>query len=575
VETRRGVPQYTLDHYELEFADRHLLHGVVERWARAKPESVAILDASTGRSLTWGQLDRDTAALALSLQELGLKKGDFLATALPLTIEHIILAYGCFRIGVIVACLDLRLKEPEIVRSLATIRARAFACLARTPVGEPNGLGGAVRTQCPFVEHLIELGPEGAITPGAVSMDKVTAAGATLRSAPVGGGEGSRDDASFSRASTAVSENDGALVVFTTGSTGYPKPALLSHRNITCQNMCLAGALGLTEASRMLVNLPPSHVGGQTELLMTPLFAGGVAVILPAFDPTSTLRAISAHRVTVLGQIPAMFNLEWRMPDYERYDLSSLELVVYGGQQVPRQFLEKLSVMAPRFCTGLGLTESAGFCTYTAPGASVDEVMASLGHDMPVYPMEIRAPMQPDGTAGEELSRGEIGQVCFRGPQTFLGYVNDLQATARTISRDGYLYTGDLGFADEEGLHFSGRGRWVIKPKGYQVFPGEVEDHFCALSDHVAAAGVVGVEHAVHSEAIVAFIELRPGATLTVAELERHALGIASYMRPAHYVILAAGCLPLNRVAKTDYVALSGLAGTEIDRLRAAGLWDT
>ena len=124
-----------------------------------------------------------------------------------------------------------------------------------------------------------------------------------------------------------VTEDDGALVIFTTGSTGSPKPALLSHRNITVQNMCMCGAFfGGDRGSRTLVNLPASHVGGQTEALMSTFFGGGTAVLLEVFDAGRSLRAIAQHRVEILGQIPAMFNLEWMLKDYDRHDLSSLQI---------------------------------------------------------------------------------------------------------------------------------------------------------------------------------------------------------------------------------------------------------
>ena len=167
---------------------------------------------------------------------------------------------------------------------------------------------------------------------------------------------------------TEIAEDDGALVIFTTGSTGSPKPALLSHRNITVQNMCLCGAFfGGDRGTRTLVNLPPSHVGGQTEAMMSTFFGGGTAVLLEVFDAGRSLRAIAQHRVEILGQIPAMFNLEWRTADFARRHLASLQTAVYGGQAVPRAFLERMLQMAPRIATGLGLTESSGFCTYTRP----------------------------------------------------------------------------------------------------------------------------------------------------------------------------------------------------------------
>jgi acyl-CoA synthetase (AMP-forming)/AMP-acid ligase II len=230
--------------------------------------------------------------------------------------------------------------------------------------------------------------------------------------------------------------------------------------------------------------------------------------------------------------------------------------------------------MAPKIGTGLGLTECAGFCTYTALEATVDEIAASIGHDMPVYPMSIRQPISEDGSAGEELPEGAIGHICFRGPQTFLGYVNDPEATAKAISRDGFLYTGDMGLKDAQGLHFAGRAKWVIKPAGYQVFPGDVENHLCALAEKVASSGAVGVEHKVFSEAIVAFVEKRPGVELTVKELKQHARGMASYMRPLHYVLVEAGQMPLNRAAKIDYVRLEQMAKEEVEKLRAVRRWD-
>ncbi|MGB9611247.1 MAG: AMP-binding enzyme, partial [Bryobacteraceae bacterium] len=160
-------------------------------------------------------------------------------------------------------------------------------------------------------------------------------------------------------------------------------------------------------------------------------------------------------------------------------------------------------------------------------------------------------------------------------PQTFAGYVNDEDATRRTISTDGWLYTGDMGFVDARGLHFNGRAKWVIKPAGYQVFPGDVEEHIAALSDKVAACGVVGVPHPIWVEAIVAFVEKKPGVELTEAELRRHARALTSYKRPLHYVILEPGQMPLNRVAKVDTLRLKELAEAEVERLKQRGRWAT
>ena len=230
-----------------------------------------------------------------------------------------------------------------------------------------------------------------------------------------------------------VNENDAALIIFTTGSTGSPKPALLSHRNITCQNMCISQAFfGGDSGTKTLVNLPPSHVGCQTELLMGTFFGGGTAVILGSFDPVRSLRAIQDYKVDIVGQIPAMFEFEWRVKAYEKFDLSSLKFVAYGGQQVSEAFVARMSTMAPWVGTGLGLTEAAGFCTYQLqPRATANECAVSLGSDMPVYRASIRREMRVDGFAGEELPAGETGHICFRGPQTF----SDTSTTPRLQPR--------------------------------------------------------------------------------------------------------------------------------------------
>ena len=381
--------------------------------------------------------------------------------------------------------------------------------------------------------------------------------------------------AEYEKATAQLSPEDGALVIFTTGSTGSPKPALLSHRNISCQAMCLSQSLlhGSENELVTLVNLPPSHVGCQTELLMSTFFDGGCAVLVSIFDPLRSMRAIADYKVTTIGQIPAMFQFEWRLKDYEMFDLSSLEFAAYGGRQVSPGFIARMAQMAPGVGTGLGLTETAGFCTYIRTASvHADECAATLGVAMPVYPMTIRAAMRTDGAAGTELPDGELGQVCFRGPQTFLGYIDDAVATAATLSTDGYLYTGDMGTRDESGLHLAGRTKLIIKPSGYQVFPGDVKDHFCAL-EGVALCAAIGAPHPVVSEAIVAFIETQPGYQLQVSQLERHARGLAAYMRPRHYVLLDAGQMPLNRVAKADYMMLRERAHQEVELLKAQGRW--
>jgi acyl-CoA synthetase (AMP-forming)/AMP-acid ligase II len=462
--------------------------------------------------------------------------------------------------------LDLRLSAAEVFRSFEVIKPRAFFGLGVKGPLDLRPLWAGLCERCPWVEIRVAVDSaepvEGAAAYGAIHYYAWRAV---------------MTCASISSAGDDVGEDDGALVIFTTGSTGSPKPALLSHRNITVQNMCMCGAFfGGDSGTRTLVNLPASHVGGQTEALMSTFFGGGTAVLLEVFDAGRSLRAIAQHRVQILGQIPAMFNLEWMLKDYGRHNFSSLRFAAYGGAAVSRPFVERLAAMAPVVGTGLGLTECAGFCTYVQANASDHEmIVAGLGQDMPVYPCTIRRPMRADGYAGNKLPSGEIGHICFSGPQTFLGYVDDPDATAKTISRDGFLYTGDLGYMDGAGLHLTGREKWVIKSLGYQIFPGDVEAHISTLAAQVANCVVVGVAHEVVSEAVVALVEKKPGVELGLKELDRHARTLPAYMRPRHWIVLESGALPLNRVAKPDYLRAQEMACREIAHLRARGEWDS
>jgi acyl-CoA synthetase (AMP-forming)/AMP-acid ligase II len=549
------IPQLTLDDYRS--LSSRLIHSAVDRWASERPHEPAVLNATHGTSLTWAQLSRGSALLAGGLQRRGFRKGDVLAATLPLSNEHILLEYACFRLGVIHAPLDLRLQPAEALRCLALISPKGYAFPGKIGPADFGQLGEAARRSCPSIESLFQFAPPEERIGGAAGFEELISA------AEAGG---------VSATPTAVSEGDGAQVIFTTGSTGSPKPALLSHGSITCQNLCLAAGFRFA-GGRVLCNLPASHVGGQSELLLTTLFSGATAVTLEIFDPVKSLDAVERYGVTLIGQIPAMFQMEWRTAGYGKREFGSLRDAVYGGQSAPRAFLDRMLEMAPNIGTGLGLTEASGFCTYTELTGDAGAVEGTVGWSMPAYRLAVRAPMSDGGRSGAELPAGEIGHVCFQGPQNFLGYLGDPAATSAALSTDGWLYTGDMGSVSERGLRLAGRAKWLLKVAGYQVFPGDIETHLAALPE-VANAGVVGQPHALWGDGMIAFVEPRPGAALSEVELRRHARSLTSYMRPLHYVLVAPGEMPLNRAAKVDVVRLQALAKEEVQRLRERGKWD-
>lgn len=542
----------------------------VDRWAKEKSDEIAIIDYPSGEHVTWKDFATKSKAFAAKLLSMGIQEGDVVATSLALLKEHIYLMYACYRIGAIVAPLDLRLKQGEVDRCFAKMKPKAYFFLGKTPVADFRPMVAEImkkyRGTCKYwiqFQQEPELVMDGAqgILEFAADIKKIYIKALITRK--------------VSRAQKKVHTRDPCLIIFTTGSTGYPKPALLCHEGILVQNVGLMVGFGLRDGDRMLVNLPPSHVGCVTEQLATTIYGGGTSVILPIFNPEQSLDAVQKHDVTILGQIPALFAMEWRLPNYDEYDLSTLRFALYGGQAVTRAFLEQLSTMAPQFGTGLGLTETSGFCSYTPLDGTVDDILASVGYDSPLCPVSIREVMQPSGKSGEEKPEGEVGEICYSGPQLFLGYLNDEENTKKTLSTDGILYTGDLGFVDEKGLHFAGRSKLVIKPKGYQVFPTEVEDFIqTQLKAKIASVAVVGVEHEVFTEAIMAFVEQKKGEKVTPAEVLAACKEMAAYKRPSHVVVKDEGEIPLNRVAKTDYMVLKDEAEQIVEDLRAKGGWD-
>ncbi len=553
------------------------VNDYIDHWARRSPGALAMIQHEDGRSFSYAKFASLVDFFALRLLDLGLQPGDILATQLVLVPEHLMLMYAGFKIGVIVAPLDVRLKDEEVVRDIAKIGAKAFFFLGQTPVRDFRTVGARVREACPTVKHLVQFTPDpqpGDLVAGAVSitalMDKKRLLWLKIRDL-VGGGL----KAAYAR----VHKRTPALIIFTTGTTGAPKPALLCHENIVVQNQILSRAMTLDGPLRILVNLPPSHVGCITECFMTTMFLGGTAVLLRIFDVAASLAAIEKHKIRALGQIPTQYRMMWAHPDYARYDLSSLELAVYAGSTVDVEFLKRLAQMAPRIATGLGMTENAGFATLTPPGIGFAEMAGQVGQAFPeLAPVTVRRPMNPDGTAGEEVPDGEIGEICYHPPIVFLGYYGQPEATARTVSREGLLYTGDLGMFKDLGtyraLYLAGRRKFMIKQKGYNVFPGEVEDHIAGMAG-VEMVEVIGMPHKIFDEGVFAYVRPQAGTALTAAEVREHCRAMAAYKRPQHVEIWPPGQdFPLTRSTKVDKLALQHQAAGVIADLRAAGGWD-
>lgn len=555
------------------------LNDYISHWAKIRPDQTAMIQHEDGKTVSYKEFNRLIDFFALKLLDMGIRKGDRVASMLVLVPEHMMLMHACFKIGAIFCPLDLRLKEEEVVRDISKIRPRAFFFLGKTPVRDFRDVGKAVKDKCPYVEHLIQFTPNpgpGELLEGAVAitsmMDKKRIVLLVLKNAITG---------RLKKVYREIETRTPALIIYTTGTTGDPKPAVLCHENIIVQNEILARGMNQRPdgSIRILINLPPSHVGCVTECFMTTMFLGGTTVLLRIFDVKMTLEAIEKRKVNALGQIPTQFRMLWNHPDYGKYDLSSLKFVAYAGSAVDLAFLKRLASMAPRYGTGIGMTENAGFATFTPPSIPPEEMVGQVGQAFPdLAQVTVRRPMNPDGTAGKELPDGEIGEICYHPPIVFLGYYNMPEETMKTISKEGILYTGDLGYFKDmvsyRALHLAGRRKFVIKQKGYNVFPDEVES-FIARLPGVETAEVVGVKHEIFDEGIFAFVKVSKGSEVTPEKVMEHCKDIASYKRPQHVEIWPQGeDFPITRSTKVDKMALAKRAEVIVGRLRKEGRWD-
>lgn len=555
-----------------------LLNSYIEKWALETPDNEAVIQDEDGKSLTYQQFASIVDLFTLRLHAMGIQKGDRVSTMFLTFTEHLALIYACFKAGAIIAPLDIRLKENEVVRDLDKIKPVAFFFHGLTPVRDFREVGRVVRDRCPYIEHLVQLQPDAGpeeIIPGAVSFTELFALDKLLELK-------NNPDLTvlMEERYKGLDKRDPALIIYTTGTTGAPKPAVLCHENIIIQNEILARGIGLWGKDwRMLCPLPMSHVAGTSEIPMTTLYAGGTVVMMRAFTPASVLEAVQKWKITILGMIPTQFRMLWALPGYREADLSSLKSAVYAGSAVDIQFLYELYKTAPAIGTGLGMTENAGFATFTPPGISPEEMAGQVGRSFPeLAEVTVRKPMHGDGTAGDEQPDGELGEICYHPPIVFLGYYNQPEETARTVSREGILYTGDMGCYKDMGtyraFYMSGRRKFMIKQKGYNVFPDEVSA-FIAEHPKVAMADVVGVPHRLFDEGIFAFVQPKPGMEVTEEEILQHCQGIASYKRPQHVEFWSPDRpWPLTRVAKVDKIELQNIALAITEKLRENGKWD-
>lgn len=506
------------------------LDAMIRRNGQRFPDKPAVIDGAM--TMTWAQLDQRVDRVANALAGAGLTRGDRVALLLPNCREFLEMYYGVARAGLIAVPLNYRLTPDE---SAAVLAGAAPALLV---VGAPYvGTAQALEARIPELRRRWVVG-DGALA-GAVAYEDALAAASALPVAAQGG------------------EDDAFAIFFTSGTTGLPKGAVVSHRNLEANafNQCLADASRGDDVN--LIATPLYHMGA-VFMATTYVMLGCTQVVLPHFEAGAWLAAVARHRASVSLLVPTMINAVVNSPALEAADLSALRLIFYGGGPMPPAVLQRALQRLPcGFTQGYGLTETLEATFLVAADHLADgdvrrqRRLASAGRE--AAGAEIRIV----DDAGHDLGANQIGEVLVRSHSVISGYWNNPEETAAVL-RDGWFYTGDLGYLDEDRYLFVvDRKKDMVISGGVNIYTKEIES---VLYTHPAVreAAVIGLPDEIWGEAVTAVVSLLPGRCATAEELVEHCRAhLASYKKPrAVHVVEELPKNPSGKILKRELRAM-------------------
>ena len=467
------------------------------------------------RAWTYGEWNAEVQRARHALREAGISAGDRVATITMNEPEFLTLAFACWQSGVLFVPLNFRLSGPELAYMLQD--AGVGLLLAG---GDFLETVDAIRGEVP-VRRFVAVGREA---PGWTSWE------AFVSGMPEAGWPHD------------VRDDEVAILMYTSGTTGRQKGVMLTHGNIFWNNVNAMHYFALTDEERTLVCAPLFHIGG---LNVTPLYAvqrGGTIHLLRSFDPKAVLDAIETHRIHSMFGVPAMFLFMSQQPDFERRDLSSIRILVCGGAPVPETLIELYGKRGIAFAQGYGLTETSPFATFLTT-RDLRRKIGSAGQ-APIY-TEVRIVDEQNRPA----PAGVRGEIVVRGPNVMKGYWNRPEATAEVIDAEGWFHTGDIGACDDEGYFtILDRKKDMVITGGENVYPAEVEAVLYQIPE-IAEAGVIGIPDDTWGERVVAVVARKPGAALTAEAVMAFTEGkLARYKMPKQVEFVNA--LPRNAQGK-------------------------
>jgi fatty-acyl-CoA synthase len=483
----------------------------LERTVARYRDREALVDVATGRRWTYAEFDAAVNEVALALLALDMAKGDRVGIWAPNCAEWVLTQYATAKIGAILVNVNPAYRSHELDYVLRQSGMRLL-------VSAVSHKSSDYRTM------LAEVGFEQVIFIGEPRWDELVATGRAA------------DPAALRDRATTLAFDDPINIQYTSGTTGFPKGATLSHHNILNNGYFVAEGVGYTEADRVCLPVPLYHCFG---MVMGNLAATshGACIVLPApgFDPEATLRAVQEERCTSLYGVPTMFIAELAMTTAE-YDLSSLRTGIMAGSPCPVEVMKRvvgeMGMSEVAIC--YGMTETSPVSTMTRRDDGLARRTETVGQVMPHLEVKI---VEPD--TGLVVRRGEPGELCTRGYSVMLGYWEEPGRTAETIDVASWMHTGDLATMDAEGyVNIVGRIKDMVIRGGENIYPREVEEYLYTHPD-IADVQVIGVPDSKYGEELMAWIVMRPGAEpLTADRVRQFCTGRLAHYKIPRYVHL-------------------------------------
>ena len=476
----------------------------------------ALVDRPSGRRWTYDELAAEVEAVALGLLALGVRTGDRVGIWAPNCAEWVFVQYATARIGAVLVTVNpaYRVHELEYVLNQSGIRTLVAASSHRT--SDYAAMIAEVRSSCPALLDVLLLG-----TP---SWSDVLAAGFAA------------DAGALAPIEAALTADDPINIQYTSGTTGFPKGATLSHRNILNNGYFVGELCGYTESDRVCIPVPFYHCFGMVMGNLGATSHGACMVIpAPAFDPSATLATVAAERCTSLYGVPTMFIAELDDASFDSHDLSSLRTGIMAGSPCPvevmKQVVERMGMTDVAIC--YGMTETSPVSTQTRSDDTLERRVSTVGRVHPHLEVKI---VDADGAT---VPHGTPGELCTRGYSVMLGYWEQPDKTAEVIDADGWMHTGDIGVMDADGyLNITGRIKDMVIRGGENVYPREVEEFLYTHPD-ILDAQVIGVPDPKYGEELMAWIRLGRGAApLTADDVREFCSGRLAHFKIPRYLHL-------------------------------------